>query len=203
MSNIRGQIIHEEEWRSQASVDHPEGAELCSSLRLEFKTTNNEDDYKAVLTGLSLAQRMGAKFLEVQSDYLVIVGHIQGEFEARGKKNEAVLSKSAKYAHKKNQNKKILHYKSPKQENERVDQLAQMGSTTKDDRKDTDKPLQTLFKLVVNEEASVITTTDGPKWTKVLVQYLGKGTLPPKKKKEGSLAQDESCSIYYDKWHPL
>jgi hypothetical protein len=45
-----------------------EGEELCSSLRLAFKTTNNEAEYEAVLVGVSMAQQMGAKFVEVQSD---------------------------------------------------------------------------------------------------------------------------------------
>ncbi|XP_059436668.1 uncharacterized protein LOC132169694 [Corylus avellana] len=71
----------------------PDGEELCSSLRLEFKTTNNEAEYEAVLAGLGLAREMGANFVELRSDSQVIVGHIRGEFEAKRDKMKQYLSK--------------------------------------------------------------------------------------------------------------
>ncbi|XP_059436570.1 uncharacterized protein LOC132169570 [Corylus avellana] len=42
----------------------PDEEELCSSLKLKFKTTNNKAEYEAVLAGLGLACEMGAKFVE-------------------------------------------------------------------------------------------------------------------------------------------
>jgi ribonuclease HI len=54
----------------------PDGEELRSSLKLEFKITNDEAEYEAVLATLSLACEMEAKFVELQSDSRVIVGHI-------------------------------------------------------------------------------------------------------------------------------
>ncbi|XP_059438049.1 uncharacterized protein LOC132170910 [Corylus avellana] len=46
----------------------PEGEELRSSIRLEFRTTNNEAEYAAIIAGLGLAQEMGAEFIELRSD---------------------------------------------------------------------------------------------------------------------------------------
>ena len=63
-----------------------EGEELRSSLRLEFRTTNNEAEYEAVIAGLGMAFELGAVSVEIRSDSQVIVGHIRGEFEAKGKK---------------------------------------------------------------------------------------------------------------------
>jgi ribonuclease HI len=37
-----------------------EAKELCSSLKLEFKTTNNETEYEVVIAGLGIALEMGA-----------------------------------------------------------------------------------------------------------------------------------------------
>ena len=71
----------------------PEGEELSSSLRLEFRTTNNEAEYKAVIVGLGMALKLGAVSAEIQSDSQVIVGHIRGEFEAKGEKMKMYLSK--------------------------------------------------------------------------------------------------------------
>jgi ribonuclease HI len=64
----------------------PDGEELSSSLTMEFKTTNNEVEYEAVVVGLELALELGADSVEVRSDSQVIVGHINGEFEAKGEK---------------------------------------------------------------------------------------------------------------------
>jgi hypothetical protein len=71
----------------------PEGEELNGSLRLEFRTTNNEAEYEAIIAGLGLALKLGAKSMEVQSDSQVIVGHIRGEFEAKGERMKKYLAK--------------------------------------------------------------------------------------------------------------
>lgn len=46
----------------------PDGEKLCSSLKLEFKTINNEIEYEAVIARLDLALKIGAKVVELQSD---------------------------------------------------------------------------------------------------------------------------------------
>ena len=45
-----------------------EGEELSSSLRLEFRTTNNEAEYEAVIAGLGMALELGAESVEIRSD---------------------------------------------------------------------------------------------------------------------------------------
>jgi ribonuclease HI len=71
----------------------PEGEELNGSIRLEFKTTNNEAEYEAVIAGLGLALELGAKSIEVRSDSQVIVGHVRGEFEEKGERMRKYLAK--------------------------------------------------------------------------------------------------------------
>ena len=71
----------------------PEGEEFSSSLRLEFRTTNNEVEYEVVIAGLEMALELGAESVEIRSDSQVIVGHIRGKFEAKGEKMKMYLSK--------------------------------------------------------------------------------------------------------------
>ena len=52
----------------------PDGEEFGSSLRLKFKTTNNEAEYEAVIAGLGMALELEAESVEVRSDSHVIVG---------------------------------------------------------------------------------------------------------------------------------
>ncbi|XP_059454999.1 uncharacterized protein LOC132185214 [Corylus avellana] len=105
----------------------PDGRELKSSLRLEFKTTNNEAEYEAVIAGLDLAQELEAEFVEVRSDSQVIVSHIRGEFEAKGSKMKLYLSKIQGMQ---KSFKKFCIVKIPREENEKEDHLACLGSST-------------------------------------------------------------------------
>jgi ribonuclease HI len=63
-----------------------DGEELSSSLRLEFRTTNNEAKYEAIIVGLGMALELGARSVKIQSDSQVIIGHIRGEFEVKGER---------------------------------------------------------------------------------------------------------------------
>ena len=47
----------------------PNGEELGSSLRLEFRATNNEAEYEAVIVGLRMALELRAESMEIQSDF--------------------------------------------------------------------------------------------------------------------------------------
>jgi hypothetical protein len=46
-------------------ISTPNGEKSHSSLRLEFRVTNNEAEYEAVIAGLRIAQEMGAEHVEL------------------------------------------------------------------------------------------------------------------------------------------
>jgi len=45
--------------------------------------TNNEAEYKAILTGLRMAQALGARNILLRSDSQFVVGQVKGDFEAK------------------------------------------------------------------------------------------------------------------------
>ena len=53
------------------------------SLRLRFLATNNEVEYKALLVGMTIVQRIGGNAMEIFSDSRLVVGQISEELEAR------------------------------------------------------------------------------------------------------------------------
>ena len=61
----------------------PEQMMFEYALRFAFHASNNEAEYEALITGLSLAKELGAEELKVFSDSQLIVGQVNGEFEAR------------------------------------------------------------------------------------------------------------------------
>ena len=46
--------------------------------------TNNEAEYEAVLKGLNLAKAAGASSVVIHYDLQVVVGHINGDYKAKG-----------------------------------------------------------------------------------------------------------------------
>ncbi|KAL8089081.1 hypothetical protein AgCh_038739 [Apium graveolens] len=53
------------------------------SLKLDFPTTNNEAEYKALIAGLGLARSVRAKNHKVCGDSRLVVSQVNGEFEAK------------------------------------------------------------------------------------------------------------------------
>ncbi|XP_059436627.1 uncharacterized protein LOC132169643 [Corylus avellana] len=141
----------------------PDGRELKSSLRLEFKTTNNKAEYETVIAGLGLSQELEAEFVEVRSDSQVIVSHIRGEFEAKGSKMKLYLSKI--------------------QENEKADHLAQLGSSTECEVGEADQIVQIQQQPSIVEKVFILTIEVMPAWVEEIVSYLEKGILPRDKRK--------------------
>ncbi|XP_059436575.1 uncharacterized protein LOC132169575 [Corylus avellana] len=158
----------------------PDGRELKSSLRLEFKTTNSEAEYEAVIAGLGLAQELEAEFVEVRSDSQVIVGHIRGEFEAKGTKMKLYLSKIQGMQ---KSFKKFCIVKIPREENEKADHLARLGSSTECEVGEFDHIIQVQQQPSIAEKVFILTIEVMPVWAEEIVGYLERGILPGNKRK--------------------
>ena len=70
----------------------PKKITLEKSLRLGFSATNNEAEYKALLTGMMMVQKMGGKKVRIYSDSKLVVGQVRGELEARDQRMQEYLS---------------------------------------------------------------------------------------------------------------
>ncbi|XP_059432543.1 uncharacterized protein LOC132165870 [Corylus avellana] len=158
----------------------PDGRELKSSLRLEFKTTNNEAEYEAVIAGLGLAQELEAELVEVRSDSQVIVGHIRGEFEAKGTKMKLYLSKIQGMQ---KSFKKFCIVKIPREENKKADHLAHLGSSTECEVREFDQIIQVQQQPSIAEKVFILTIEVMPVWAEEIVGYLGREILPAEKRK--------------------
>ena len=68
----------------------PEKTIIEKSLRLGFSA--NEAEYKALLQGMAMMQKMGRKAVEMFSDSRLVVGQVKGELEARDARMQEYLS---------------------------------------------------------------------------------------------------------------
>ena len=56
---------------------------LKYEVQLKFSATNNEVEYKEILTGLRLGKALRAKNLLVQNDSKLVIRQIKEEYEAK------------------------------------------------------------------------------------------------------------------------
>ena len=70
----------------------PEKIIIDKSLRLGFSATNNEAEYKVLLQGIAMVQKMGGKAVEVFLNSRLVVGQVKGELEAKDVRMQGYLS---------------------------------------------------------------------------------------------------------------
>ena len=61
----------------------PDGLMLEQSLRLNFKASNNEAEYEALIYGLKCALHYGADILQVHCDSQLVVNQLSGEYATK------------------------------------------------------------------------------------------------------------------------
>jgi hypothetical protein len=121
--------------------------------------------------------------VEIRSDSQVIVGHINGEFEAKGEKMKKYLAnvQSMQTAFQKFCIKKI-----PREDNEKADHLARMASAETEESDENDKVNATLRHPSIFEKASnalqVSPVEEASDWRQEIFSYLQDGILPSEKK---------------------
>ena len=71
----------------------PEANTLKHKVRLHYPTTNNEAEYEALLKGLELAKSLGAESVLVQGDSQLVIGQVNGMYEAKEERMKKYLNK--------------------------------------------------------------------------------------------------------------
>ena len=61
----------------------PNGARLEHAVRFNFMATNNEAEYEALLLGLGICLASGSKKVIAHTYSQLIVGHVNGDYEAK------------------------------------------------------------------------------------------------------------------------
>ena len=68
-----------------------EADEIKCLVRLDFPTTNNETEYKALMAGLDLAKAIGATSVVVYCDFQVVISQVNGDYECKEKRMKKYL----------------------------------------------------------------------------------------------------------------
>ena len=69
----------------------PEGDTIECMVRLDFPTTNNEEEYEALVAGLDLAKAARAASVVIYYDSQVIANQVNGDYECKGERMKRYL----------------------------------------------------------------------------------------------------------------
>ncbi|XP_074300246.1 uncharacterized protein LOC141631481 [Silene latifolia] len=104
----------------------PNGDLIVQAIRCQFKETNKEAEYEALILGMQMASWLKVRNLRVYSDSLLVVNHVNNEVVARDSKIIAYL-KIATEQKSKFRTFKIIQV--PRDQNVEADTLTILGAT--------------------------------------------------------------------------
>nr|GEX28033.1 reverse transcriptase domain-containing protein [Tanacetum cinerariifolium] len=131
-----------------------EGTEFTYALRFEFTATNNEAEYEALIAGLSIATRMGARNLEVNVDFRLVANHVLGEYVAKEDNMVQYLDKT----------KSLI---------QGFDRFTIKQQVLVEILKD---------KSISEMEISTVIEEQNPTWMTPIIEFISRGTLPHEQK---------------------
>ncbi|XP_008219638.1 PREDICTED: uncharacterized protein LOC103319819 [Prunus mume] len=155
----------------------PDGGKIEYALRFNFRTSNNEAEYEALLAGLRLAKSMSAKQISIHRDSQLIVNQITADFAGpKGAFMPAYLS-AAHQLLKKFQAYEIRQI--PRSENSHADALSRLASAI-NDKIGRKVPVEILSQPSTTA-VEVCTVRYEDTWMSPIYAFLADETLPTDK----------------------
>ncbi|XP_008245090.1 PREDICTED: uncharacterized protein LOC103343199 [Prunus mume] len=151
----------------------PDGAKVEYALRFNFRTSNNEAEYEALLASLRLAKSMRAKQISIYSDSQLIVNQITADFAAKDASMSAYLS-AAHQLLQKFQAYEIRQI--PRFENSHANALSRLASEI-NDKVGRKVPVEILSQPST-AAAEVCTVRYEDTWISPIYAFLMTGTMP-------------------------
>ncbi|XP_022020232.1 uncharacterized protein LOC110920322 [Helianthus annuus] len=156
----------------------PEGIEYTYALRFEFKTSNNEVGYEALLVGLQTAAKAGANSVLAHVDSLLVANQVNAEYEAR-EENMIRYLNQVNSLMSTFDSCKIVHI--PRSKNKKADALSKLASVTFC-HLSKEVLVETLQAPAISQAEAVMSIAIQEKsWMTPIQDYLKNGTLPEDK----------------------
>ncbi|XP_022158860.1 uncharacterized protein LOC111025322 [Momordica charantia] len=163
------------------------------ALRFSFRTSNNEAEYEALLTGLRIARALGASHIKVFSDSQLVVSQIKEEYQAKDSRMEKYLSKVRSY---------LIQFRTyevsqvPRAENSNANALAKLALAYETDLARS-VPVEILDGPSILEPDLMEVDTPEPSWMDPIVDFI-KGNSPPDPKEHKKMARKAARFVIQD-----
>ncbi|GJZ98426.1 reverse transcriptase domain-containing protein [Tanacetum coccineum] len=155
---------------------------ICPETQL--RSTNNQDEYEALLAGFRTAKKMGVQSLSVNVDSKLVAIQINGNYEACKETMIRYLSKAKEYI---SCFKKFKIQNIPRSKNQKAGVLSKLASVAFN-HLTKEVLVETLDVLSMDvEEINAIVEEEGETWMTPIVIYLEKGVWPEDQNKACAL----------------
>ena len=146
---------------------------LKYGVQLKFPTTNNETEYKRILTGLRLKKALGAKNLLGQNDSKLEIGQIKEEYEAKEERMQKYLRLTKHLTQEFN---RVEFVQVPKSQNMLVDKISKLA-LSEEGGLSMGLAMEVPKHLSI-EEVPTFTIQSTNSWMTPIVSFLQDGHLP-------------------------
>ena len=154
-------------------IQTPEGDKIECMIRLDFPTTNNEAEYKALVAGLDLAKAAGAENMIMHCDSQVITSQINSDYKCRNERIKKYLEEVKSRI----SGLEVKFVQIPREENECADRLAK--ATSAEFMNASEQVLSFIqTSSLIDDGAQMQEITTEESWTTPLIAYLRSGILP-------------------------
>ena len=137
-------------------IEGPNGFTVEHSLQFQFKASNNQAEYEALIAGLRLAKDLGAAKLKCNTDSKLVVGQVLGEYQV---KDDLLLQYHHKAVEAMKEFEEVTIHHIPRAENTRADRLSKLAEGKEKGQLKTIIK-QTLMRPSAGECAAADRTTD-------------------------------------------
>ncbi|XP_022158589.1 uncharacterized protein LOC111025045 [Momordica charantia] len=172
----------------------PGGERFEYALRFNFRTSNNEAEYEALLAGLRVAKELGAIHIKVFNDSQLVVNQIKEEYQTKDPRMEKYLSKVRSH---------LAQFETyevnqvPRSENSNAGALAKLASAY-------ETYLARSVSVEILDNPSILepdvmeVDTPAPSWMDPIVEFI-KGNLPQDSKEQKKMARKAARFILRDR----
>ncbi|XP_076940930.1 uncharacterized protein LOC143610291 [Bidens hawaiensis] len=168
--------------------------EFTYAIKQNFKSTNNEAKYEALLAGLRIARKLRVRFLEARVDSMLITGQVSGTYEAKNDVMASYLSQ-AKDLMQQFTSCKVVYIK--RSENRPADALSKLASTSFE-HMDRDVRIEVLDAPSIPQHQVLVIQTGTTSWMEPIRTYLSSGILPEDKTEARKVRHKALCYQVHD-----
>ncbi|RDX97002.1 Gypsy retrotransposon integrase-like protein 1, partial [Mucuna pruriens] len=153
-------------------LEGPEGVLIEQLLHFDFRASNNQAEYEALLAGMRLARDLEARTLIAKSDSKLVTGQVNNEYQTRdpqlARYKEWAVKLAADF-----ERFELMHV--PRDQNERADLLAKLASTQR--RGQLKSVIHENLEAPTIDREEVWGVEDKITWLTPLIQFLEDGRI--------------------------
>ncbi|RDY02386.1 Tf2-6, partial [Mucuna pruriens] len=158
--------------RAGVILEGPDGVLIEQSFHFDFRASNNQAEYEALLAGMRLARDLEARILIAKSDSKLVTGQVNNEYQTRDPQLAKYRERAAKLAAD-FEKFELIHM--PRDQNERADLLANLASTQR--RGQLRSVIHESLEASTIDREEIWNVEEKTTWMTLLIQFLQDGRI--------------------------